>query len=169
VSLLPLLLLPLNTQVPVEDLARRLDSLLNGLNTLLDRDHALQYVYKHRHLRRLLADPEAAVDNLRERHDAYVDVLGVPPPVSLLAASESSHIATLTPSAFRRKLEHFAARYAPGGWCAIVLVVVLDLLLMAVGCLWDVCMLLLCACSCGRTRTPSAQVACACCGMQVGG
>ena len=54
----------------------------------------------------MLAEPEASVQLLQDRYDAYVEVVGVPPRPELLAASESSH--TRGPvQTFRKKLEHF--------------------------------------------------------------
>jgi hypothetical protein len=80
--------------------------LLNGVARLLGRDPALRFVHKATRLRVMLADPQATVQRLQERHAAYVEVLGVPPRPELLAASESSHTWGPVPT-FRKKLAHF--------------------------------------------------------------
>lgn len=93
-------------QVPSGDLACRLDILLNGVARLLGRDPALRYIHKAVRLRLMLAEPEASVQLLQDRYDAYVEVVGVPPRPELLAASESSHMRGPVQT-FRKKLERF--------------------------------------------------------------
>ena len=90
-----------------DDLSQRLSVLLNGIAPILGRDLAVSFVHKAPKLRLLLEDPRASVQQLRERRDMYVEVLGVPPRPALLAASESSH-SRLPVQTFREKLEHFA-------------------------------------------------------------
>lgn len=87
-------------------MARRLGVLLNGMSPLLGRDLALRYIHKAERLRLLLADPEAAVEQLQERHDVYAEVVGVPPKPNLLVSIESSS-SSFGVQTFRGKLEHF--------------------------------------------------------------
>jgi hypothetical protein len=70
------------------------------------------YVLRSPQLRYMIGDPHEAVQHLQACHQAYVEVVGVPPRAVLLAASESSHMARLTVPTFRRKLEDFVKRCA---------------------------------------------------------
>lgn len=99
-------------QVPVEDLSHRLGTLLSGIAPMLGPDLAVHYVYKSPRLRSILGNPEAVIQHLQDRYDEYVDVLGLPPRASLLAASESSHVSNMTVQKFRKKLEQFVDRCA---------------------------------------------------------
>lgn len=99
-------------QVPVDDLSQRLSTLLNGIAPMLGPDLAVHYVHQSPRLRSILGNPNAEVQQLQERYNDYVDVLGLPPRASLLAASESSHMARLTVLKFRSKLEQFVERCA---------------------------------------------------------
>lgn len=92
-----------------DDLAQRLNVLLNGIAPILGRDLALSFVHKAPTLRLLLEDPQASVQQLCERRNVYVAVLGVPPRPALLAASESSH-SRLPVHTFKEKLEHFVQK-----------------------------------------------------------
>lgn len=97
-------------QVPWQELAKRLTSLLSGMSPLLGSDLAIQHIRKSPSLRYMLSDPEAAVSKLWGRHEVYLDVLGVPPQPTFLAASRSSFLKTTLPT-FRSKLESLVQRY----------------------------------------------------------
>lgn len=98
-----------HTQVPWQELASRLNTLLAGLHPLLGRDLAVQYVHKAPNMRILLSDPMATLAKLRYKHEVYIEVVGAPPHPNLLAASQSSFLRTRV-TTFRSKLVHMVDR-----------------------------------------------------------
>jgi hypothetical protein len=96
-------------QLPYHDLERRVGVLLNGAAPLLGPELAVRYVMKARFLRRMLADPEAAVQQLQERRGVYVQVLGVLPTPQLLAALVTSQ-ARDPVQRFQERLAHLVQK-----------------------------------------------------------
>jgi hypothetical protein len=83
--------------------------LLNGVALLLGQELAVRYAMKAPQLPCMLADPEAAVKQLQERSDVYVQVLGVPPKPELLAASGLSYTRG-SHQRFAMRLEHLVQK-----------------------------------------------------------